>query len=148
MTDAAARRYPSRPFLAASVAVFRQGTVLLAERLNPPGAACFSLPGGIVEPGEGLAEAALRELWEETAVEASILGFNDHVEVVERDEQGRVERHFVVANFVAAWTGGEGTTGAEARVILWADPTRIDHLRTTPGLKRVLERAARFFPAS
>ena len=54
MSLAASRAYPSRPFLAASIAVFRDGLVLLAERAVPPGARCFSLPGGLVEPGEGL----------------------------------------------------------------------------------------------
>ena len=56
------RLYPERPFLAASVAVLRNGKVLLAARANPPAAHVFSLPGGVVEPGETLAEAALREL--------------------------------------------------------------------------------------
>ena len=68
---AESRAYPTRPFLAASIAVFRDGQVLLAERAAPPAARLFSLPGGLVEPGESLQEAALRELEEETGVEAA-----------------------------------------------------------------------------
>ena len=74
MTDA--RLYPPRPILAASVAVFRHGKVLLASRTAPPAQNLFSLPGGLVEVGEGLAEAALRELMEEVGVTARIVGFN------------------------------------------------------------------------
>jgi 8-oxo-dGTP diphosphatase len=48
------RLYPSRPFLAASVAVFRDGKVLVASRGKPPWEDVFSLPGGRVEVG-GLA---------------------------------------------------------------------------------------------
>jgi hypothetical protein len=52
------RFYPSRPVLAASVAVLREGRILLAARGKPPSEGLFSLPGGMVEVGEALAEAA------------------------------------------------------------------------------------------
>ena len=148
MTAAAAtladdRLYPARPILAASVAVLREGRVLLARRAKPPGAGRFSLPGGLVEPGETLAEAALRELAEETGVAARIVGFNRHVEVIERDDAGAARRHFVVASFVGAWLSGEGTTGSEASEILWATPDEIAALPVTDQLAPVLEGAWR-----
>ncbi len=141
MTDADPRLYPSRPILAASVAVFRDGKVLLAERTKPQSPDLFSLPGGLVEPGERLAEAALRELMEETAVEARLIGFNDHVEVIEHDAAGRTVRHFVVASFMADWVAGNGTVGPEARRIVWAGPAEVKGLPTTPGLLPLLDRA-------
>ena len=137
-----ARLYPSRPFLAASVAVFRDGLVLLAERAAPPGARRFSLPGGLVEPGETIREAALRELREETGVEAEIVAFNDHVEVIERDDEGSVAAHFVVASFVGRWLSGEAETGPEALRTLWVAPDGVADLATTPHLPAVLLRAA------
>ena len=66
----------------------------------------FSLPGGVVEIGETLTEAALRELYEEVGVEAEIVGFNRHIEPIVR-EGGRVRAHFVIASFVGRWTRGE-----------------------------------------
>ena len=136
------RTYPARPILAASIAVFRDGKVLIATRTKPPGAGGWSLPGGLVEPGETIEEAALRELMEEVGVEARIIGFNRHVQRIDRDDEGRVRHHFVVASFVGVWTGGEATTGPEAGEVRWVDPHDLDGLPTTPHLARILARAA------
>ncbi|WP_131194193.1 NUDIX hydrolase [Lichenihabitans psoromatis] len=135
------RSYPARPIIAASVAVFRNGRVLLGERVKPPGAGSYSLPGGLVELGETLEEAALRELTEETGVTAQITGFNGHVEVLARDNLGRVERHFVVASFIGEWVSGEGIASDETRTIVWANLADLETLPLTPGLKPLLEQA-------
>jgi 8-oxo-dGTP diphosphatase len=136
------RLYPATPLLAASIAVFREGKVLIATRTKPPGDGVWSLPGGMVEIGETLEEAALRELDEEVGVQARILAFNRHVERIDRDAQGRVERHFVLANFVGLWVAGEAQTGPEAGEVRWIDPHALEGLRTTPALPDVLARAA------
>src|SRR5829696_5603905 len=139
--SAADRLYPSRPILASSVAVFREGRVLVAARARPPMEFLYSLPGGLVEPGEILAEAALRELQEEVGVEADLVGFVDHVEIVERDDVGRVRHHFVVCAHAARWRADEARTGSEARDVRWVREDDIGDLRTTPGLAGVLRKA-------
>jgi ADP-ribose pyrophosphatase YjhB (NUDIX family) len=142
------RLYPDRPFLAASVAVFREGYVLLASRTKPPADLLYSLPGGLVEPGERLEEAALRELAEEVGVQASIVGFNDHVEIIERDDADKVRHHFVVASFVARWVAGEPTTGPEAGHVIWVLPGAVGEIATTPGLPRIIANAKRLWEAA
>jgi ADP-ribose pyrophosphatase YjhB (NUDIX family) len=137
------RLYPDRPILASSVAVFRDGKVLLGARANPPAAHVFSLPGGVVESGEPLEEAALRELLEETGVRARIIGFAGHTQVIEKDEQGKVRRHFVVASFAAHWISGEGTPSAEAPELLWVDPQHLGDLPVTPNLANILAQAVK-----
>lgn len=132
---------PTRPVLAASVAVFRDGKVLLATRTKPPADQLWSLPGGKVEVGETLEEAALRELQEEVGVSARIVGFNRHVEIFGRDAAGKVTHHFVVASFVGAWLSGEPQTGPEAGAVMWADPLKLGGLATTRELADVLRRA-------
>jgi 8-oxo-dGTP diphosphatase len=137
----AGRLYPKYPIAAASIAVFRSGRILLARRTRPPAKALYSLPGGIVEIGEMLAEAALRELKEETGVIARVVGFNTHVEVIERDERSRIRRHFIVASFVGTWLAGDGETGPEASEIVWADPFKFDALPVTANLAEIVPRA-------
>lgn len=135
------RLYPDRPFLASSVCVVRDGLVLLAARAKPPLEGVFTLPGGVVEAGEALAETALRELREEVGVEAEIVGFVGPVEVVERDETGRVKHHFVICAHAARWRAGEGEVGDEALAVRWIRPDELGRLRTTAGIQAIVDAA-------
>ncbi|WP_114946542.1 NUDIX hydrolase [Microvirga calopogonii] len=134
------RFYPARPILAASVAVIRDGHILLAARGKPPSEGLFSLPGGMVETGETLGEAALRELREEVGVEAKLIGLIAPVEFIERDEKGHIKHHVVIA---ARWVSGEPQTGPEAKEIRWVTERDIADLPMTAGLTGILERAFR-----
>lgn len=137
------RLYPDRPFLAASVAVFRNGRVLLAKRVQGASVGMFSLPGGMVEPGEGLAAASLRELTEETGVTARMIGFVDLLEIIIRDNEDRVRNHAVLVIYAAEWLSGEGETGPEAEAILWVDPEMPGDIPMTEGLPEILLKSAR-----
>jgi ADP-ribose pyrophosphatase YjhB (NUDIX family) len=135
------RLYPSRPILAVSAAVFRQGRVLIVRRARAPLIGHFSLPGGGVEVGETLAQALARELMEEVGIEAEILAFNRHVEAIAH-EGDRVRTHFVIASFVARWTRGEPCLSDEVDAADWIDPAAPPS-PTTPGLAEVLTGAVR-----
>jgi ADP-ribose pyrophosphatase YjhB (NUDIX family) len=137
------RIYPAQPALAVSTAVFRQGEVLLASRAAPPHVNMFSLPGGLVEAGETLESAALRELREETGVLARVVGFNQPAQHIVRDFSGRVERHYVILSFAALWLDGEGRAGAEAGEIVWRTPENLSGLLLTPGLAHIIAGAKR-----
>lgn len=132
-----------RPVLAVSAAVFRGSRVLVAQRARGPGKGLWSLPGGSVEWGESLAEAAAREVREETGVEAEILGLAGQREVRMRDAAGAVERHFVILSFAARWRAGEGKAGPEAAQVLWIEPDELPTLQTTEGLAEIVAAARR-----
>lgn len=127
------------PQLAASAAVFRDGKVLIARRGKPPH--LWSLPGGRVEMGETLEQAAAREVLEETGVTCEIIGFAGHREMVLRDGAGILTAHFVIAAFAARWSGGEARPGEEACEIAWADPATVGSYETTPGLEEIIAKA-------
>ena len=134
----ASRLYPDRPFLASSVCVVRDGRVLVASRARPPLEGVFTLPGGLVEPGETLAEAAIRELREEVGVEAEIVGFVGPVEMIEHDSSGRTKHHFVICAHAARWISGEGRIGEEALETRWVRPEELFLLRITAGLEAIV----------
>jgi 8-oxo-dGTP diphosphatase len=130
-----------RPVLCASAAVFRNGKLLIARRTKPP--YLWSLPGGAVEWGETLAAAALRELSEETGVEAEVVGYAGHSEVMLKNEKGNVFDHFVIIAFAARWRAGEAKTGLEASAVEWIDPARLGDYEITEGLIPIVKAAER-----
>jgi ADP-ribose pyrophosphatase YjhB (NUDIX family) len=123
------------------MAVLRDDRILLAQRVDPPYAGRFTLPGGLVEPGETLAAAAVRELKEEVGIEARILGFNRHVEIIAEDSDGTVRQHYVIASFVGLWQAGEGSVGPEAKAIRWVSRDEVASLPVTDHLGPVLDGA-------
>lgn len=142
-TDTAdARHYPRRPLVAASAAVFRGGCVLVARRAVSPARGLWSLPGGLVEPGERLAEAAAREVAEETGVSAEMLAPADVVEVVCRDADGGIARHYVIVAFAALWSGGEARPGEATDAVRWIALNELDDLALTNGTAAVIRKAA------
>jgi ADP-ribose pyrophosphatase YjhB (NUDIX family) len=133
---------PTGPVLGVSVAAFRDdGGVLAVQRGKPPFHGIWSLPGGAVEPGESVREAARREVLEETGLEAEIGRLVDLHEVIARDPQGALLRHYVIAVFRATAKGvpRAGSDAAQARFLA---PAELARLETTPGLLDIVARAA------
>jgi len=143
-----ARSYPTRPYLAVSAAVFRDGRVLIVRRARPPAHGLYTLPGGGVELGETLEEAVIREIREETALAiepVELMGFR---QAIVRDTAGRVERHFVILPFAARFLRGEVVLNEELAEAHWLAPAEVSGLKTTEGLPAIVaaaaERLARF----
>jgi ADP-ribose pyrophosphatase YjhB (NUDIX family) len=136
------RSYPSRPILAVSGAIIRDGRILIVRRARPPAHGLFTLPGGGVEVGETLHEAVIREVREETALTVQPLALAGYREAIARDRDGKVERHFVILPFAARWIAGEvvllDEELAEAR---WLLPEELTGLKTTEGLAEIVRAA-------
>ena len=135
------RKYPQRPYLAVSAAIVRDGKVLLVRRARNPAINLYTLPGGAVETGETLAEAAAREVREETALEIDVIGLAGHREVIVRDKEGRIERHFVIMCHAARWRSGEVKLNDELDDARWLVPAELTGLRTTDGLAEIVAAA-------
>jgi 8-oxo-dGTP diphosphatase len=142
MTDATdGRTYPTRPYLAVSAAIFRDGKVLIVRRGRAPAKGIYTLPGGGVELGETLQQAVIREVREETALDiepVELVGFR---QAIARDAAGRIERHFVILPFAARYVAGEISLNEELSEADWRDPSSLSELKTTEGLAEVVAAA-------
>jgi 8-oxo-dGTP diphosphatase len=134
------RLYPDRPFLAVSVAIWRGGEALLVRRARPPMASIWSFPGGLVETGERLEDAAVREVREETGLDVEIVAPIDRAEVIRRDATGKVERHYVIMVFAGRYISGEARAGDDADAVAWVDLSQLDGYELTPDTARILKR--------
>ena len=125
----------ARPVPCAGVVCLRPGSggpeILLIRRGTPPRLGEWSIPGGRIEWGERTADAALRELEEETGVRGEILGLLDVVDGLFGD------RHYVLIDYAVRWVSGEARAGDDAadaafwpaaeaiRLVDWSETKRI-----------------------
>jgi 8-oxo-dGTP diphosphatase len=139
------RSYPDRPILAVSAVVWRAGRFVVVRRARAPAQGLFTLPGGGVEAGETLKQAVERELREETGLIIEPIDLAGHREVIMRDPEGRVARHFVILAFAALWREGELTLNEELAEARWIDAGELAGLPTTEGLAEIVAAALRHF---
>jgi 8-oxo-dGTP diphosphatase len=122
------REYPDSPLVGVGAVIIEDGRVLLVKRGHPPLAGEWSIPGGVLELGETLREAALREAREETclAVEtADLLGVYDRVL---RDDDGHTIYHFVLVDFLCRRVRGEAQAADDADEVRWFTPAEAREL--------------------
>jgi len=135
------RDYPDRPFVGVGVVVFRGDEVLLVQRGKAPRMHTWSIPGGAQHVGETVAEAAARELAEETCLEVDIIGLIDVVDGINRDDDGRVRFHYTLVDFAAEWRAGEACAGDDVAVVRWVPIAEIDRYGLWEETARIIRRA-------
>ena len=126
------------PVPAVGVVCLRGDSVLLIRRGTPPRLGEWSLPGGRIEPGERAIDAALRELREETGVEAEITGLIDVVDGL-FPEAGR---HYVLIDYAARWVSGEPVAGDDALEARFVALDEIESLIEWSETRRIIRLAA------
>lgn len=122
------REYPSRPWVGVGVIVWRAGRVLLARRGRPPRLGEWSLPGGAQQIGETVAEAAAREVREETGVVIAPAELVSVEDAVTRDAAGAVQYHYTLVEIAADWRAGEAVAADDALEVCWASPAEAAEL--------------------
>ncbi|WP_460074963.1 NUDIX hydrolase [Roseibium sp. ROS1] len=127
------RFYPEAPRASVSVLCHRDGRALLVKRGRPPFKDHWSLPGGVIELGETLQEAAARELLEETGVTAAISEPVETFDSIQRDDDGRVVTHFILTVFCGPYLSGTAVAADDAAALDWVGLEDLDGLLTTPG---------------
>ena len=139
------REYPDSPLVGVGAVIVDRDRVLLIKRGHPPLAGEWSLPGGVLELGETLREATVREAREETCLTvetADLLGVYDRVL---RDEAGLTLYHFVLVDFLCHHVAGEPRAADDADEVRWFTLPEIDELGlagdTAQVIRQGLEKA-------
>ncbi len=110
---------PLRPVLAVLAVVIQDGKALLVQRANPPDAGLWGFPGGKVDFGEGLMQAAERELFEETGVTATAQRIVTALDAISHTEAGEVQHHFALIAVQCAWQSGDPFAADDALDARW-----------------------------
>ena len=135
------RRYPQRPILGVGAIIIESDRVLLVERGREPLKGYWSLPGGVLEVGEKLADGLSREVLEETGLAIEPLSVVEIFERIMRDESGAAEYHYVLIDYLCRVTGGALQSGDDVSQARWVERTRLPQYRITEGTLPVIEKA-------
>jgi ADP-ribose pyrophosphatase YjhB (NUDIX family) len=130
------RRYPNTPLLSACTAIWRADKILLVHRGAGPSAGTWAMPGGLVEVGETLEQAAIREVREETALHIEGLMFNRFHEIIRKDTADATEYHYVLAMFATRHSMGDPVAGDDAAGVGWFE---IDALSDLPLIGNTMD---------
>ena len=106
------REYPELPMVGVGGVVIDRERALLVRRGTEPALGEWSIPGGLLEVGETLAEGVARELLEETGLTVRVLDLIEVVDRIFRDPDGTAENkgpryHFVIVDFLCELLTGE-----------------------------------------
>ena len=113
------REFPELPLVGVGAIIIERDRVLLVKRAHPPIQGQWSIPGGVLEVGEMVREAAIREAREETGLivePGELLGVYDRIL---RDPEKRVQYHYVLIDFLCRAVGGELQAATDATEVRW-----------------------------
>jgi 8-oxo-dGTP diphosphatase len=133
------RLYPRLPVAGVGVVVFNKGRLLLVKRGNEPNKGKWSIPGGGIELGETIKEAAQREVFEECSVKIEIMRVLDAADNIVRDADGRIRYHYAIIDLLANYIGGDLKAQSDAQDCGWFMPEEVTGMDITPILRTMLE---------
>ncbi len=139
------REYPLAPVVAVGVIIQDGDRIVLVRRDKEPSKGLWTFPGGAVELGESLHDAAVREAREETGLRVEVGEVATVIDHLVDDGSGRIHYHYVIIDYLARPVGGRLRPGTDAGEARWASLADLDNLEMTEKageLARVLLRDA------
>ena len=130
--------YPNHPRVAVGAVVFREDRVLLVLRGKPPAEKQWSIPGGCVELGETLQEAAEREITEEAGIIIQAKNPIYTFDVIEHDENDDIRFHYVIVDLAADYVSGELSAGDDAVAVSWVSLKDLNNRNVSDATRKLL----------
>jgi ADP-ribose pyrophosphatase len=137
--------FPDLPRVAVGAVVFKDNKVLLVKRAKPPAQGLWAIPGGSVELGETLQQAAEREILEETGITILAKEPVYTFDVIEKDEKNRILFHYVIVDLIADYISGQPLPGDDADEVRWVSSRELKNLGVNPRTLNVLKSGFGFF---
>jgi 8-oxo-dGTP diphosphatase len=134
------REFPEVPLVGVGTIIIEGPRVLLVKRAHPPLQAQWSIPGGVLEVGELMREAAVREALEETGLTVEpgeLLGVYDRVL---RDPNQRVQYHYVLIDFLCRRVAGEISAASDAAEVRWFTQKELPALNLAEDTQDVIRK--------
>jgi len=134
------REFPEIPLVGIGAIIIEDSRVLLVKRAHPPIQGQWSIPGGVLEVGELVREAAVREAREETGLvvePGELLGVYDRVL---RNEEKRVQYHYVLIDFLCRRLGGELMAASDAAEVRWFTREELPSLKLAEDTEDVIRK--------
>ncbi|MCZ2856364.1 MAG: NUDIX hydrolase [Candidatus Bathyarchaeota archaeon] len=134
------REYPTRPIVGAGALILENGKLLLIRRGAKPGQGRWSIPGGLVELGELVQNAVVREVKEECGLDIEVERLIDVFDSITRDEKGRVQYQFVVVNFLAKIKGGILKNADDVLEARWTSLNEVEKYNLTNAFRAFFQK--------
>ena len=133
-------QYPKKPVVGVGAIILDGDQILLEKRKNSPGKGKWSIPGGLVELGENVEDAVVREVKEETGLEVYEPRLVDVVDYISLGERGGVMYHYVIIDYLVTSKGGKPKAASDAADLKWVPFNEVDEYDLTTSFRLFFQR--------
>jgi 8-oxo-dGTP diphosphatase len=133
-------QYPKKPVVGVGAIILDGDQILLEKRKNSPGKGKWAVPGGLVELGENVEQAVIREVKEETGLEVDEPRLVDVANYVSLGEKGAVMYHYVIIDYLVTVKSGKLKAASDADALKWVPFNEVDEYDLTESFRQFFQR--------
>ncbi len=129
------RLYPDQPVVGIGAVIIKEGEIALIKRGNEPSKGKWTIPGGLVELGENLEAAIIRETKEEVCLDVDNPQLIDVVDNIDLDEQGKVKYHYIIIDYLVHVKSGNIQAASDAEELRWVPFVEVESYNLTASFR-------------